>query len=117
MKWNRLAFIGASLLVVLRAQATTLSFKSGAKFEGEVAEVKGTNVLARNEKDGKTYTIPLAYLSDVDQMVITGHPPSHEDSQAPPEKAGAAKTPPEQSENKPDESQIVGAFGLKLGQV
>lgn len=117
MKWHRLAFIGASLLVVLSAQATTLNFKSGAKFDGEVVEVKGTNVLARSEKDGKTYTIPVAYLSDVDQMVITGHLPSHEDSQAAPEMAGAAKPPPEQPEKKGDESQIVGAFGLKLGQV
>ena len=122
MKRHRFAAVaGAILLAALAGEATTLNFKSGAKVEGEVVEVKGTNVLVRSEKDGRVYTIALAYLTDEDRFVVTGQLPPHEDygaaARAEQEKAEVAKTLPEQPENKADEGQIVGAFGLKLGQV
>jgi hypothetical protein len=125
MKWRRLAAAaGASLLAVLITQATTFNFKSGATFEGEVVEVRGTNsVLARSDKDGKEYEIKLSYLTDADQKRITGNIMSAEEYFAgyraarQKEKEEEAKTLPEQPESEAKESgKIVGGFGLRLGQ-
>jgi hypothetical protein len=94
-------------LHALAAQAATLNFKSGATFEGKVLEVTGTNtVVVRSDKDGKTYTVNLSYLTEATQLLITGQPKPSESSTALP--------PQDLSVNS---SQIEGAFGLKLGQV
>jgi hypothetical protein len=117
MKWHRFAvFIGASLLVVLIAQATTLNFKSGAIFEGDIVEVKGTNVLVRSDKDGRQYAIPLAYLTEADQTRITSKMSDEYFAGYRAEQQREKEPVPDQPENKADEGKIVGAFGLKLGQ-
>jgi hypothetical protein len=124
------------------AAASTFTFKSGAKFEGELVEAKGTNsVIVRSAKDGKAYIITVSDLTDEDQLTIRfamrwgvvgqtgaavhddqpGLPTTHEDYKAAlraeREKAEAGKTLPEQAGDKSSDSgQITGAFGLKLGQ-
>ena len=73
---------------VLTGAAATFTFKSGAKFEGEVVEFKGTNSLVvRSAKDAKLYTITISMLADEDQHRLVEL-----------------------------QSQITGAFGIKLGQ-
>jgi hypothetical protein len=85
-KWHLLA--PCVLLLVTTLRASTFTFKSGAKFEGEVVEFKGTNsVIVRSSKDAKPYTITISMLSDGDQQRLTEL-----------------------------RSQITGAFGLELGQ-
>jgi len=125
MKWRRLAAAtGASLMAVVITQAATLNFKSGATLEGEVVEIRGTNsVLVRSDKDGKDYEIKLSYLTDADQIRITGNLMSADEYFAgyraarQKEKEEDAKTLPEQPENEAkDSGKIVGAFGLRLGQ-
>ena len=112
---------------VLTAGAATFTFKSGATFDGEVVEVKGTNaVIVRSAKDGKLYTIVFSTLTDVDRYAITGHWPGASGNREPSasdvlraerEKAEAGKALPEQAGNESSDSgQITGAFGLKLGQ-
>ena len=81
-----LALVGCSALFLV--SAATFNFKSGAKFEGEVVEFKGTNsVVVRSTKDAKMYTIICSMLTDEDQHRLVEL-----------------------------QSQITGAFGIKLGQ-
>jgi hypothetical protein len=109
-------------LATLTAQAATYTFKSGAKFEGDVVEHKGTNALVvRSDRDGKLYTLYLTNLTELDQMFITGKSPTASDyaaaRRAEADRADAGKTMPEQPEDSASASgQIIGAFGLKLGQ-
>ena len=115
------AAVGTALLAAFIGQATTYHFKSGATFEGEVVEVKGTNAVIRSDKDGMVYTLPIAYLTEADQTLITvttGSPMSADDYFAGYRAAQQReKEPlPEQPENPADEGKIVGAFGLRLGQ-
>ncbi len=125
MRWICLAlFAGAASLVAFTAQATTLTFKSGATFKGDVVEVKGTNsVVVRSDKDGKLCTIMLSHLTDEDRFLVTGQfPPvtlvdDGTAARAARQRVEEAKILPEQPEDPASASgQIVGAFGLKLGQ-
>ena len=78
----------AGCFALCAAGASTFTFKSGARFEGEVVEFKGTNsVVVRSSKDAKQYTIIISMLSDDDQRQLAEL-----------------------------RSQITGAFGIKLGQ-
>jgi hypothetical protein len=81
-----LALVGCSAFFA--SSAVTFTFKSGAKFEGEVIEFKGTNsVVVRSAKDAKPYTITISMLTEDDQQRLAEL-----------------------------RSQITGAFGMVLGQ-
>jgi hypothetical protein len=86
MRTSRFAALLA--LTALTAQTDMFTFKSGAKFEGEVVEVKGTNsVIVRSAKDAKLYTITISMLTNEEQRRLATL-----------------------------QSQIAGAFGIRLGQ-
>lgn len=60
-----IAYCAASL------QAGTLTFRSGAKLEGEVVEFKGKNlVVMKSSKDSKSYVLTISDLTDASQRYL-----------------------------------------------
>lgn len=77
---------------LISLQAHIFTFKAGATFEGEIAEFKGTNVvLVTSAKDGKPYSLTTSLLSEDDQKYLA-------------------------MRRRELESEITGAFGVRLGQ-
>lgn len=74
-RWNiraeQLLLTAWFLCVAASLHAATLTFKSGATFEGEVVEFIGTNsVIVKSSKDYKPYTITISMLSTACQEYL-----------------------------------------------
>jgi hypothetical protein len=117
-KWHLLSL--CVLLLGTSLRASTFTFKSGTKFEGEVVEFKGTNmVIVRNAKDANLYTITASMLAGNGQQRLDELRTEQAKVLAEQHRLAARRSqeddvPAEQEEKDP--SAITGNFGLKLGQ-
>ena len=122
----------AGCFALCAAGTATFTFKSGAKFEGEVVEFKDTNmVIVRSAKDGNLYTITASVLAGDGQQRLDELRAQQAKEQAEilaeQHRLAARRlqqddVPAEQAEDDSSgqaghPSRITGAFGLKLGQV
>jgi hypothetical protein len=122
----------AGCFTLCAAAAATFTFKSGATFEGEVVEFKGTNmVIVRSAKDGNLYTITASALAGDGQPRLDELRAQHAKEQAEilaeqrrlaarrfqQDSVPAERAEDDSSGQQGHPSRITGAFGLKLGQV